>query len=338
MTFFMSADTQLVFDLLVFYFEGALQREEHGTRFYRARWVGPFGASVKAQPKIGPDHTNVNLPGEACLKLGLDKLVMLTAALEAKLSRLDVRIDHAPMTPHMLHDAFMAGDAISHVQRRKGSVRMMFGLEEAPYCPDEMPELDSTCYLGAAASDTQLRCYDMRRTDEGYRITRLELQQRRKRANEAWWALVDTASDDVLGDAASYLPAWAVGLITGHVDFVDQESDTNASRRERLDWWAALVEDVERLRLSVPTALPSIETACEWVRTMSGAFSTFACAMLASRGHLHVHQDDAGKIHLDSNWYPDARLILADVLLAGLQRMKGKHWALVQSVRPGMVL
>ncbi len=337
-TFSTSAETQLVLDYLGAMLEGQFQREEMGTRFYKARWSGPFGASVKAQPKMGWQHTNVNLPGDACAKLGFENLVNLTCVFEARLSRLDPKIDHCPFTPHVVHDAFMSGDCNTHVQRRKGSIRFFFGLEEHSYKFDELPELDSTCYLGSVNSDTMARCYDMRRTSEGYRITRFELQLRRRRANDAWWLLVNPQSDNVVEDAKASLASWTIGLVTGHADFVDRESDINISRCERLDWWAQLVEDVERLRLAIPKLEPTIEKACEWVRTMSGAFSTFACATLASRGKLMLYTDEEGKVQLDHNWYPDARLILADLLYSGLNRMKGKHWALVQSVTPGMVL
>ena len=351
MTFSTTSDLDLVLDLLHAYLEGKLQFEDHGTRFYRKRWTGPFGVSVKSEPKMGRKHVNVNLTGETCEKLGFERLYILTCSLEnVNLSRLDLKIDHCPFTPWHVHDTFMSGQTNTHVQRKKGSVRYFYGLEDEPFDSEALPELDSTCYIGSPSSDTMWRCYDMHRTEEGYRITRLEQQMRRKRADSAWWALVneksgvDMETGEVLYSPRAFeqveadFPAYVVGVMTGHCDFVDRDSDVNVSRCDRIDWWAELVEDTGRVRFPVDKRLPSIEKAVEWARVMAGAFATYACAHLASRGQLHTYIDEDGKVALLPDWYGDGRLILAEFLRHGLSRMKGKHWGLVQSVRPGMVL
>jgi len=214
--------------------------EVRGPRnFYRVHHVVGGLVSVLSDP-IGEGQPDVcvDVPGAACDFLGWDRLSVIVGVADG-LTRVDLAVDHAPVTPAQLAEADAAGD----IRTRTFTSTWHDALRG---------DGGSTYQLGSKSSARQLVAYDQR----GY--TRVELRLRRERAEAARWAL--------LGPPGAFLAA-SVGLIRGMVDFVDAGADENATRRPLLAWWSAFIDGAARIVQELPERIASsVEKKVAWLR------------------------------------------------------------------------
>lgn len=207
--------------------------------FYREHHVVAGLVHVLSGPTgEGMPDVFVDVPGAACEWLGLDRLSCIVGASDG-LTRVDLAIDGAALTPAQLADA----DAAGNVRTRSLKATWHEGLRGGD---------GDTYELGSTSSDRQLVAYDRRGA------TRVELRLRRLRA--------EAARELLLGPAEGLLAA-SVGLVRDMVDFVDREASANVSRAPLLSWWAAFVDGVDRLRhVIVGRSAPAVERRVAWLR------------------------------------------------------------------------
>ncbi len=155
-----------------------------------------------------------------------------------------------------------------------------------------------TVYFGSRESEKYLRFYNAE-LKHGIKADRWELELKRRHAQEAFrrfCAFGDSAADITFNDPTlcakekrllgsdevnfgAEIAPFLAGLVTGAVDFtaVDPDNpDERYSRRERLPWWASLVEESlkgnDTIRLSPARTKPSLERSIQWFKKQVSCF------------------------------------------------------------------
>ena len=241
-------DLEGVRSLLVEVF-GPAQPRAMGTLWYASsEWYGDRRVVVGWDGR-GPcaGTVLVDVTQTALDTLGWDgsmHLIRGLVALGFRASRVDVWVDdHARhASARKVRAAIVARRFTSHAQ-------------PGGYREDDRTGA-ATAYLGARESERMLRVYD-KDPGQGTARTRYELEMKHATAREVP-ALLLGAADAPRGMIS--------GLLRGFVDFVDREDGERGDRAALTDWWAALVGDLERVKVAVARRVDSLARRALWVR------------------------------------------------------------------------
>jgi DNA relaxase NicK len=273
---------------------GEVTIRDTGTRWYAsAAELGDKGSMVAWGPRgrdSKADEVMFSVPQSALDVLGLTRALQLVTELRlvgVRLSRVDVYLDDLARRadPRSVMDAYQAGDCVTHFQSWDWI---------------ENSDGGATAYLGSRQSDAYIRVYrKWAESGDPEQGVRWELQTRASKA-QALAAVVVTDAD----------PAGAfLGALRGLVDFRACAGMAQKLRAPMLPWWAALVEDAGRLRLSTPQPGTSLAEKMEWLHRQVAP--TMGLMDAAEKGGW-----------LDAGWM--------DRLVAhGAERLTARHLALL---------
>ena len=149
--------------------------------------------------------------------------------------------------------AFRRGDTLTHLRRIRAIREDVVSGEAGGVIQD-----GATTYLGSPKSGAMIRVYD--KAAESGRIgagVRWELQVRGQLAVRFVTGAIEAKQD---------LGRYVVGCMCGLIDFRDRSGQERGDRAPRLDWWAAVVADGARVRLSGPARVSSLEKRAAWLR------------------------------------------------------------------------
>jgi hypothetical protein len=122
-----------------------------------------------------------------------------------------------------------------------------------------------TMYLGSRESEKFVRFYDAEKK-HGTPCDRWEVELKRRHAQEAFKHFISPIFDPGDDDSFEQITAqYLAGLVTGAVDFVKRDEGVRYSRRQRLNWWASLCDEVgAAVRLSPARPKPTLERTIQW--------------------------------------------------------------------------
>ena len=208
--------------------------ESGQTGFYRRRLRGPFGLVVLAEPSApgAPDHCHVDLSGSTCQAFGLAwvaeflRWCKLECPWRVKVTRIDLAWDGSEVSPTRCWRALKRGDVRTRAKLENR------GADEGrrPKCPVRRWEdlwKNQTVYVGGGSAQSLLRVYNYRG------VNRVELQKRGDAADLVSCLLADKSVEKWSGSA--------VRSLDNYCAFVSRNSDSNASRRSPLVWWAGFL-------------------------------------------------------------------------------------------------
>jgi hypothetical protein len=241
------------------------ESEEHrpGYWFYTARRSYRSGATVCYSPDEGDrnsEHCAVDLPGSVCRDLGVERLQYIVRKLLAMGfhgTRLDpcVRLDGGPQMFNQAVHAVQAGQMCGfrvweRIEKRRNGELIANGLN-----------------FGRRDGSKYLRFYD-----KG--LERNEKAGQANPAGESWHLEAELKGDRAARFAEDFASAQGVdaiaelvsGVVIGCVDFRDGDRKTQRSRRNRLDWWADFVGEVEPVIYKVEPNTTNVITHAEWLR------------------------------------------------------------------------
>jgi hypothetical protein len=207
----------------------------------------------------GVSTTWVSIPGQVLRQISVRDAWRLCSGLSqrwgAECRRFDVALDdyQRRVSPHEVLRACEAGD-VALVQTYQLIAKSLIGQVAVP-----------TIYFGSRESEKFVRFYDAERK-HGTPCDRWEAELKRRHAQEAFNHFVslpfDSFDDDSFDNLASHFLA---GLVVGAIDFRKAKEGERLSRRERLDWWESLVDEVGAgIRLSPARPKPSLERTLKW--------------------------------------------------------------------------
>jgi hypothetical protein len=228
-----------------------------GTRWYSESVTIGLHVLVAWAPRNRPDAAEVyfevhqsaldGLGGAASLKLAAD-LVAGGARFSRADGYYDDRLRHAE--PVIVAEAFGRDDVLTHIWRGRRIIDLVRGGLETGRAGE-------TIYLGSPKTGVMVRVYDKAaqsgRRDAGIRW---ELQVRHQHAVAFVTGAI--AAGDGLG-------AHVLACIRGLVDFRDRSGQERGDRAPLLDWWAAIVADAERVRLTPPARVDTLERREAWL-------------------------------------------------------------------------
>lgn len=232
-----------------------LEEQESGGGFYRSRWLGTDGVTVKADNKAGSKEVHVRIPGQACETLGLVTLLSLVTLLELKPTRVDAAIDFCPFTPRDLFRHREEGNTRTHAQSHQ-----FFASQEG-----------DTFTLGSRTSAPYLPCYDKR----GY--TRTELELKRGHAKNFLAGLFRCATDKDISELF-------LGALRAFVEFVGYHQSGNSSRRPLLPFWRRFIKAAQKVRLAPERVQPTVESyVAQTPKQIAAMFHTFVSLLTQGR-------------------------------------------------------
>lgn len=207
----------------------------------------------------GVSTTWVSIPGQVLRQISVRDAWRLCSGLSqqwgAECRRFDAALDDylRRVSPHEVLRACEAGD-VALVRTYQMISKSLIGQVAVP-----------TIYFGSRESEKFVRFYDADRK-HGVPCDRWEVELKRRHAQEAFNHFVnlpfDSFDDESFDNFASHFLA---GLVVGAIDFRKAEEDERLSRRERLDWWESLVNEVGAgIRLSPARPKPSLERSLTW--------------------------------------------------------------------------
>ncbi len=248
-----------------------------GTRWYAESVTLGLHAMAAWAPRSRPElgETYFEVRQTALDELGGVRALQLAALLQrlgAQFSRADGYYDdrarHAE--PETVAEAFRRGDTLTHLRRMRTIREDVVSGQGAGVVQD-----GATTYLGSPKSGAMVRVYD-KAAESG-----------RPGAGVRWELQVrgDQAKRFVTGaiGAGDELGRYVLGCICGLIDFRDRSGQERADRAPRLDWWAAIVADAQRVRLNGPARVDSLEKRAAWLRNQVGP--TLALLWHAYGGH-----------------------------------------------------
>lgn len=232
--------------------------EYSGSRFYAQVHVNIAGAVLQTHPRA--DHTTrcgLQLSGKVLSKIEpVDQLFLMKELFGYgfNCTRIDICIDDytKTITPERVKEAVDS--------------RNQTGFSLAPYtewrssgCVGQ--EMSKTYYVGRRGrygSGKLIRCYNKYLESKGeIDSNRFEMEFTDAYSKNAFAKLIEFPTS-----------SWSevmVALMTGAVDFIDRSSSEIVGECSRLDWWAAIVDDVGRIRVSKPRKDKTIKKAIQWV-------------------------------------------------------------------------
>lgn len=217
-----------------------------------------IGWNVDSQ---GTSKTWLSIPGQVLRQISVRDAWRLCSGLSkqwgADCRRFDAALDdyQRRVSPHEVLRACQDGD-VALVQTYQLAAKSLIGEVAVP-----------TIYFGSRESEKFVRFYDAERK-HGSPCDRWEVELKRRHSQEAFNHFVnlpfDSFDDDSFSNLASHFLA---GLVVGAIDFRKAKEGERYSRRERLDWWESLVEEVGAgIRLSPARPKPSLERSLTWFK------------------------------------------------------------------------
>jgi hypothetical protein len=253
------ADPKVIVALLANAVGSEPEARAGGTRWYSESATIGLHALVAWGPRNRPDVAEAyfevrqsaldELGGAASLKVAAD-----LQDAGARMSRVDGYYDDRlrRAEPGTVGEAFRRGDRLTHIQRMREVCKFVTGRKDGG-----ATLTGATVYLGSPKSEGMIRVYDKAaesgRADAGIRW---ELQVRHQHAVRFLAGAL--AAGDGLG-------AYVLACIRGLVDFHDRTGQERGDRAPLLDWWAAIVADADRVRLTPPTTVDSLERREAWL-------------------------------------------------------------------------
>jgi hypothetical protein len=219
----------------------------------------------------------------------IESLIVDALGQNAAFTRFDAALD----TTEVAFEAIVAADTDGQLVTPAKSVSLLVNRRGA----------GGTLSIGRRESRRYVRIYDKAAEQklDGQTWVRIEVELKAEYAHRAVTA--------VIGDGVDLM-----SLIVGAVDFREVTADTNVSRRPRLSWWAALVEDAERLTMTVTDKVAqTLDRTKEWLRKQ--VFPALAFVTLAEFG--------------STDW-------LYDAIAAGRSRLKPVQVALLYAIGAGL--
>lgn len=255
----------------------------------------------------GVSTTWLSIPGQVLRQISVRDTWRLCSGLSQRWGvecrRFDAALDdyQRRVSPHEVLRACEAGD-IALVQTYQLSAKSPVGQVAVP-----------TIYFGSRESEKFVRFYDAERK-HGVPCDRWEVELKRRHAQEAFNHFVnlpfDSFDDESFDNFASHFLA---GLVVGAIDFRKAQEGERLSRRERLDWWESLVNEVGAgIRLSPARPKPSLERSLTWFKRQ------VSVTVAALRDGWGVSRFNA--------W-------MAEEILAGKKRFSSYHEALIRQLK-----
>lgn len=197
---------------------------------------------------------HVILGGEALQEMKPDPLDVVRWVLHVggKVTRLDLALDDVTgsLTVSRFRSALSRGLVSCRAKFSRDLVKRKISTGQVE---------GETIYLGSEKSKTQYRIYDKAAQLElEGQWTRLEGQYRKENAHCVAVHLCD--SGDGIGSVFA-------SLVRGYVNVHKRsQTDTNRSRWQVAGWWSELLQYAEKLKLSVPKKVQTLQKKREWFR------------------------------------------------------------------------
>lgn len=266
-----------------------------GRQGYNYTLNGPDGLSVWYS--LGRRDIHFVFPGDCCDQASIGRLLELCQLEQTKLTRVDLALDGVvgpdglALDPHFIYQLACDNGGEQIRTRAKLKFDESLALEERP---DSRRFLDgtrgSTCYVGSRYSDRMLRVYN------GRGFCRMEIEVKGDKAQELQLLLRP--------DYEHKLAAIVVGVIRGFTDFIKPGygAGNNKSKAPLQGWWKDVVDNTDKIQLSVAQPDPEITRMWKWLKHISANYST---AVKAAGG--------------------DIGTVMDKLLSAGEQKMSGRH-------------
>lgn len=260
--------------LMVRFIEGYTNDEfflEFGNQFSPGRGCKRYensGSSIKGcrmgwnvDGGDGVSHSWLAIPGNVLRQISARDVWRLCRGLahtwKVECRRFDVALDDylRRVSPHDVQLACERGD-IALMQTYSVIAKAKVGEVATP-----------TIYLGSRESEKFVRFYDAEKK-HGIPCDRWEAELKRRHAQEAFNHFVSLPFDpDNLEEFEQVVSQFLGGLVLGAVDFVKAQEGERYSRRQRLNWWQSLVDEVGTgIRLSPARPKPSLERSLQWFK------------------------------------------------------------------------
>jgi DNA relaxase NicK len=266
--------------------------------------VGKLGTGAPRRPR----EVHVDLSGgivsqwdEATLK---DMLTWLFTQ-RGHVTRIDVALDDRDATVSVatVKEAVDEGKAVT----RSTKFKALFGSDHR-----KGVRTGETLYFGSRESQTMLRVYDKRlemhahgSDDADSYGVRWELEFKQERAQACAKAFLYLDQED--------WRSFIVGVLRSYIDFRDitrEAAPYEKYRAQLLPWWQALTEGFRRCRLVIQQVQQRLEDVAMW---LVKAISPMLAVVVARKGDRFLH----------------------DLIYAGTQKWKAKHYALLNERRGG---
>lgn len=211
-------------------------------------------------------------------------------------SRLDLKLDDfsKTVTPELALQAFDSGCVAGfrhHDWHRSGSTKRGFG------------RTLSLGRRGKAGAGKFVRIYDKFIESNGaIDSTRVEVEFSGEKCRQVAQFLT-AAPEDTFLEAIHC-------CIAGSVDFVARDASKRLDRATRLDWWQAIIGQVERISFSLPRSVQSIDKVKSWIAKQVAP--SIATVLAAFDGQTDL-------------WWE----FFWGIVLEGEDRMRDRHHALI---------
>ena len=216
----------------------------------------------KDRPEMG---IHVSLNSSSLDLTGFTAIGMLNRILdwEGKIARLDLAFDDydGQLDMDLIYEKLRGGDVVTRFRK----VRRIDGLDMT-----EGQKSGDTINLGLRTSKSFIRIYDkkLERQSKGHDVsnidnwTRVEIELKGEKSH-VFSVLLAATPFNHKGRNASELCA---GLLLGLVDFKEpDQNDTNKSRWGTSEWWLRFVRSQEKLTLSIPKNVKTLEEVKVWI-------------------------------------------------------------------------
>lgn len=301
------SDAFRLMQFLTEFFRDEFSAGKGGVGFYQQSYRSVLGIVVGMYPVESTQSRQdcyFSIPSKVISNVNQIEIQSLLSSLiqgfNFHYSRLDLKIDDyvKTITPEIAYAAYTNGSVAGFRTHRwicSGSAQRGIG---------RTLELGRRGKNGAGKF---VRIYDKNVESDG-RIdaTRIEVEFSGERCRQVA-ELLATVPSDLFAECI-------LCTISGAIDFVERDSSGRLDRATRLPWWDAIVGQVDKISLSLPKVIPSIERVKSWInKQVAPSLAT----VLASFG---------GQV---DDWWE----FFWGAILDGESRMKERHHALVNVSR-----
>lgn len=228
--------------------------------FYSYREAEGWATGGKACWTVGRRECLFSLNGDSLAwwdAPGLRQLMRELWAMGARCTRLDVAYDDFERSVPLeeVHRAALSGCVVGFkVYQAHRPVNL---------CTGELMG-DSACFgrRGENGSGKYLRIYDKALESKGEMdCIRWEVEFSQERANQAFAVLAGADDQEGWGHAVG-------ALVAGSIDFRVQDAGNgqHVLRRERLNWWAVMLQRLGRCVVKVQRSMPPLDKFMQWVK------------------------------------------------------------------------
>jgi hypothetical protein len=232
-----------------------------------------FGSSVAGSG----NHFLLTLPGVACAMMGETngrKLMRMADDIGGKATRIDMKIDDYERVLPLdeIEQATTTADFVSKTHRV---------LSMRAHAPRSSEVTGQTIYIGKPTSRRMLRVYDKLLEGGELNCVRWEMEEKKEAAESLLQELISV--DPVTRKPKSWATI-ARGRLVAFVDFKHTESHSEIEKRDRLEWFKVLVENIERAKIYPAQVPKTLDQVKQWVEQQIGP--SLRVIMLASEGNL----------------------------------------------------